>query len=277
MDLIFTRSHAKGKRKITFGEFAGALALVAAHMGIAEAELQRRVLAAGGPSASGTTRAESGGVLDRVTDTAQYTGTHQHRFDADGHGRGLAGRDAISKGRGHTPAHANANNPADLSQLLDRSAADKRGVKLVAPASPGPRRAVSPASQAPRSQVTATQSKKVGGSKPAAAVATASHSRGGDAGSPDLAAVFAAFAGFGAGGGAVREMDGTKFAKLCKECKLLSKTLTPTVCDRPGHKMGAGAWGRVFGQVVCRMQLVVVSDWRLCWMQSRCNRWLCRM
>lgn len=119
MDLIFTRSHAKGKRKITFGEFAGALALVAAHMGIAEAELQRRVLAAGGPSASGTTRAESGGVLDRVTDTAQYTGTHQHRFDADGHGRGLAGRTA-----------SGSEGPVrDLWDLTDRSEADVRGVK----------------------------------------------------------------------------------------------------------------------------------------------------
>jgi hypothetical protein len=54
------------------------------------------------------------------TDASQYTGSHQHRFDADGKGRGLAGRDRVAKG---------GVNPGDLGNLLDRSDADVRGVK----------------------------------------------------------------------------------------------------------------------------------------------------
>jgi hypothetical protein len=53
--------------------------------------------------------------LEKQTDTALYTGAHKERFDDDGHGRGLAGRDR--------PA------AADLSDLLDRSEADVRGIK----------------------------------------------------------------------------------------------------------------------------------------------------
>jgi hypothetical protein len=42
--------------------------------------------------------------LGRLTDPALYTGAHKHRFDADGRGRGLEGRDSMPKGAGATPA-----------------------------------------------------------------------------------------------------------------------------------------------------------------------------
>jgi hypothetical protein len=45
-----------------------------------------------------TARGGRGNIYDRLTDTSQYTGTHKHRFDSSGRGRGLAGRDRISKG-----------------------------------------------------------------------------------------------------------------------------------------------------------------------------------
>ena len=32
--------------------------------------------------------------IDRLTDTRGYTGAHKHRFDADGRGKGIAGRDS---------------------------------------------------------------------------------------------------------------------------------------------------------------------------------------
>ncbi len=31
-------------------------------------------------------------IFDRLTDSSQYTGTHKHRFDETGKGRGKAGR-----------------------------------------------------------------------------------------------------------------------------------------------------------------------------------------
>ena len=39
-----------------------------------------------------------GNIFDRLTDSSKYTGTHKHRFDASGRGRGLDGRDRVSKG-----------------------------------------------------------------------------------------------------------------------------------------------------------------------------------
>jgi hypothetical protein len=44
----------------------------------------------------------SGSVFDRLTDSSGYTGSHAHRFNGDGTGRGLAGRDGARKGNGTT-------------------------------------------------------------------------------------------------------------------------------------------------------------------------------
>ena len=40
-------------------------------------------------------------IFDRLTDSSQYTGAHKHRFDSEGRGRGLEGRDRIATGRGY--------------------------------------------------------------------------------------------------------------------------------------------------------------------------------
>ncbi|KAI8912588.1 p25-alpha-domain-containing protein [Gorgonomyces haynaldii] len=42
-------------------------------------------------------RPEGNSVFDRLTDTAKYTGTHKERFNADGSGRGIAGRDTVGQ------------------------------------------------------------------------------------------------------------------------------------------------------------------------------------
>jgi len=48
----------------------------------------------------------SGDIFSRLTDPSKYTGAHKERFDKDGKGKGLAGRDM-----------GNENRVADLSQL----------------------------------------------------------------------------------------------------------------------------------------------------------------
>ena len=42
-------------------------------------------------------------VYDRLTSVKTFTGTHKHRFDEEGHGLGLKGRDSIPKGKGFLP------------------------------------------------------------------------------------------------------------------------------------------------------------------------------
>ena len=45
-----------------------------------------------------------GDIYDRLTDTSGYTGSHKHRFDETGRGKGVQGRDAPAKGAAMTPA-----------------------------------------------------------------------------------------------------------------------------------------------------------------------------
>lgn len=55
-------------------------------------ELVKSKLEKSSPSKAGTTTAATSGVVERMTDTTKYTGTHKERFDADGKGKGQEGR-----------------------------------------------------------------------------------------------------------------------------------------------------------------------------------------
>jgi hypothetical protein len=58
-------------------------------------------------------------AIGELTDTERYTGVHRQRFDHNGRGRGLAGRDSVPKGEGSVAgryaracAHPNNNGAA---------------------------------------------------------------------------------------------------------------------------------------------------------------------
>jgi len=74
-----------------------------------EAVTPRRSAGAGGKS-------KEKNVFDRLTDTKGYRGTHAQRFDEQGKGRGLAGRDSVSKGA--APGTYHGGDVKDLSQIL---------------------------------------------------------------------------------------------------------------------------------------------------------------
>lgn len=52
-------------------------------------------------------------VVSRLTDPKLYTGSHAHRFDADGKGRGMAGRADIVEFKGNT-------NTAIVEETVDK-------------------------------------------------------------------------------------------------------------------------------------------------------------
>ncbi|KAI9351240.1 p25-alpha-domain-containing protein [Obelidium mucronatum] len=56
-------------------------------------------------------------VFDRLTNTKDYTGAHKHRFNADGTGRGLAGRDSAPLGSGGESKYR-GGDVKDLKQIL---------------------------------------------------------------------------------------------------------------------------------------------------------------
>lgn len=62
-----------------------------------------------------TTKKQS--IFDRLTDPSSFHGTHKHRFDKDGHGRGLEGRDSVAKGGGYVGGGRSSSGVSDLSQI----------------------------------------------------------------------------------------------------------------------------------------------------------------
>jgi hypothetical protein len=124
IDLIFTKIKAKGQRRIEFDGFVHGMREVAERLYPASTGVKSPlaalvatdlVTAAGGLAASGGAAEEKKGnlsvkelgdylpdahkpsVFDKLTDSSQYTGTHKHRFDDHGHGKGIAGRSAPPK------------------------------------------------------------------------------------------------------------------------------------------------------------------------------------
>ncbi|KAJ3407993.1 hypothetical protein HDV05_005211 [Chytridiales sp. JEL 0842] len=103
IDIIFNKVKPKGARKIDFSAFTAALQMLA-EMKYPKKEPQEALHAtlidvcikSNGPVAKGTT-AQNDAILTRLTDTSLYTGTHKERFDAEGKGKGMAGRDYGSK------------------------------------------------------------------------------------------------------------------------------------------------------------------------------------
>ncbi|KAH8045191.1 hypothetical protein JL722_14342 [Aureococcus anophagefferens] len=100
-------SAAGGARKLSLTGFERAVSLVAAKRTQPLEAVAKLIFDAGGPKARGT-EPES---LGRLTDAALYTGSHKHRFDADGNGRGLDGRDSIPQGQRPHPCQRRAPAP----------------------------------------------------------------------------------------------------------------------------------------------------------------------
>ncbi|XP_074645210.1 tubulin polymerization-promoting protein family member 2-like [Tubulanus polymorphus] len=55
----------------------------------------------GSAAAHGTTKTVKAGGVDRLTDTSKYTGAHKERFDCEGKGKGIAGREDVAKNTGY--------------------------------------------------------------------------------------------------------------------------------------------------------------------------------
>lgn len=184
VDIVFKKVVTKGERRITYHQFEQALKELSKIKYGAAADGNQRIQAlitTAAPTSSGT-EANASGVFSKLTDTTQYTGTHKERFDADGNGRGLAGRET------HTTT-------ATLSQMVDRTIApvsvakpksgNKRAVTVSMEAmnnKPAQQRNIKPASGTKNYSATKPGSKKV-----AASTSTLSNSTAAKASANSLA------------------------------------------------------------------------------------------
>jgi len=101
IDLIFAKVKDKTARKITYAQFAQAIEQCATKRGESKADLEAAVLASGGKTLTGT-QAQATRFHD---DKEAYTGVYAHGGPSSASGK-----------------------VDDISQLLDRGAADVRGV-----------------------------------------------------------------------------------------------------------------------------------------------------
>ncbi|CAF0835781.1 unnamed protein product [Brachionus calyciflorus] len=62
-----------------------------------------------GPSTAGTTGVANADNVSRMTDASKYTGAHKERFDADGKGKGIDGREDRSKNTGYVGNYKGEN------------------------------------------------------------------------------------------------------------------------------------------------------------------------
>lgn len=71
-------------------------------------ELVAKLSVTEGPKLNSTTKAAPTSVVDRLTDTSKYTGSHKERFDAEGKGRGKAGRSDDVPNTGYVASYKNS-------------------------------------------------------------------------------------------------------------------------------------------------------------------------
>jgi len=90
-DLVFSKVKPKGARKIQFDEFVVGVHEVAKKR-YGSDDLAQLLLNTTIPKQQG--EAASANVVDRLTNTATFTGSHKARFDEEGKGKGLDGREA---------------------------------------------------------------------------------------------------------------------------------------------------------------------------------------
>ncbi|MEW5300206.1 MAG: hypothetical protein WDW38_003045 [Sanguina aurantia] len=230
VDIIFVKAKVQGQRRLTFEQFLTALSLCADKKGVKLEDMARELLAVGGPIANAT-RADAVRLHD---DKSTWTGVYAN-----------GGPSTVDPSK-------------DLSVHLDRSQSDIRGVKRTSNNSPAPalRAQSSFKAAAPivdrRNSLQGSQTSSQDGSSSIPRVPAVWNSRHSGrvprqaVGTGELHDQFCLFATFGGGSGVSRnsmgsgggslvlgvvEMDGTHFAKLCRETGVTTKAFPTAAAD----------------------------------------------
>jgi hypothetical protein len=91
-------------KKVGFEDFKHYVEDLAKAKKMEPSEILDKLTKCGTPGHSSATKAAHAGVVERLTDTSKYTGSHKERFDSAGKGRGIEGRREVKDGSGYTAA-----------------------------------------------------------------------------------------------------------------------------------------------------------------------------
>jgi len=89
---IAFRKIAKNQTKINFQDWNKYLNEIGESTQVQVNSIKSKLSNCGKPGTNGATKADISTIVDRLTDTSKYGGTHKERFDASGKGKGKEGR-----------------------------------------------------------------------------------------------------------------------------------------------------------------------------------------
>ena len=190
VDLIFAKSKAKTDRRITYDQWLTALGHAADKKGCGADAVHATVAASKGPILAGT-KAEATRFHD---DKSAYTGVHAHGG----------------------PSTVDTDKIADISQTLDRSAADVRGNKIQSDVAHVTHKVAGVVLEEEKKAAPKGTGKKASATPQEAAK------------SAPAASLQAVFMEFSAG---AKEIDGKTWAKLAVDTKIVNKQCTKTDID----------------------------------------------
>lgn len=95
------------QKAIDFKTFNAYLDDLAKTKGIPVDDIKAKLVAGGPPAVSNATKPQSNNVVDRLTDTSKYTGSHKERFDETGKGKGKEGRVDLPSKDGYVAGYKN--------------------------------------------------------------------------------------------------------------------------------------------------------------------------
>lgn len=248
IDIVYAKAKPKGERRLDFTHWLYALDLLAAEKYPGDPygpqRIRELIVQNPGPTATATVTA-SGGICKctpvrcsasefhshvgnallwnsvlvsaladaKLTDSRLYTGSHRHRFDESGHGKGAEGRDVPVLGGGTVVAY-HGGAVADLSQitregmrggtLLSSASVARRETAGLASPARSPKRPASSASPAGGFRNTMSPSQHAMAGEAASVIAT-SRVAADDA---TLFQMFLTFCVFGCTSGNIEEVRG---------------------------------------------------------------------
>ncbi|OQV16053.1 putative Tubulin polymerization-promoting protein-like protein [Hypsibius exemplaris] len=112
--ITFKKVVGNSEKTMTFDKFKQFMAILAETSSKEDPsgeliKMAAKLVKVAGPGTTGTTAAMAVGGVDRLTDTSKYTGAHKERFNTDGTGKGIDGREEIAKNDGYVGAYKGAD------------------------------------------------------------------------------------------------------------------------------------------------------------------------
>ncbi|EDV95763.1 tubulin polymerization-promoting protein homolog isoform X2 [Drosophila grimshawi] len=91
--------------KVTLPDYNKFLEDLAKTRKVELSEIKKKMAGCGAPGVQQVSAGKAAAAVDRLTDPSKYTGSHKERFDADGKGKGIAGRRNLVDGSGYVSGY----------------------------------------------------------------------------------------------------------------------------------------------------------------------------